>query len=613
AKAPLKSTAASKSGDDLAKPSDKLSAQQQKASKKRKAEDDATAKAPEEPANKKARSKANGAEKVTVKSKKAIATSKAEKKSPTPVVAAKKKAIAGAKKLTEAKPTTTAAKAKKPKPAAKAEKAAAAPTTKRVKKKTTAEEAAPAKKKAKPTAVKKEVKPKETKPKKVKKERAPKEAKVPKPRPIVFPKRKLPHQVNKFAERAVEVGKVFVFGSGDCGQLGLTDDVLERKHPFPVATLSDANIVDIASGGMHNMAITSEGRLWSWGCNDQRALGRSGEEFEPHPVEGMDEVEIVKVACSDSATIAVSKDGYVYACGTFRSAEGIMGFSADIGTQETLKLMTDLLNEYVVDVVVGADHVLALTAAGEVYTWGNGQQSQLGRRIIERRRNDGLRPAKLSLSNIVAIGAGAYHSFAVDADGTLFSWGLNNFYQCGLNAIDGGDQTLIEEPTEVAALRDVPVAKAAGGEHHSVVLARNGDVYTFGRSDSYQTGLPFQVIPHDALPESEKKREAAKTNVTNGSDNKGEDGHSGHKKAIILPTKLPGFSNIVDVACGSNHTLAINSDHKVFSWGYGEMNQLGNGGEGDEKTPHELTGQKIQGLRVLKVCAGGQHSVILCA
>lgn len=58
-------------------------------------------------------------------------------------------------------------------------------------------------------------------------------------------------------------GRVYVFGTGDCAQLGLTEDVTSRKKPANLAALNDEEIVDIAAGGMHNMALTNDGKVRS--------------------------------------------------------------------------------------------------------------------------------------------------------------------------------------------------------------------------------------------------------------------------------------------------------------------------------------------------------------
>ncbi|KAJ1666364.1 hypothetical protein IW140_001093 [Coemansia sp. RSA 1813] len=395
------------------------------------------------------------------------------------------------------------------------------------------------------------------------------------------------------AQRAKEGGKVFVFGNGDCGQLGLGEDMIERKKPFPLPELGDRQIVDIACGGLHTMALTADGQLWSWGCNDQKVLGRSGDEFVAAPVSALDGVRIAKVACSDSATFALSDDGHVYSWGTFRGSEGIMGFSEHIHIQE-LPLVINDFREPVVDICAGGDHALALSASGKVYAWGCGQQGQLGRLIMERRRLHGLSPERLRLVDIQHIGCGAYHSFAVAKDGTVYAWGLNNFYQLGISPSEGGNEGVIHEPTPVSALKNAHVVKIGGGEHHSLALTSDGKLYSFGRSDSYQTGLPFSTLPQDA---------AASTS----------NGEQSHKKAISVPTLIASLSSIADIACGTNHNLALAADGKAYTWGFGEMLQLGNGEEEDIEEPALLQGQKIEGKKILKVGAGGQHSVIVAA
>ncbi|KAJ2796311.1 hypothetical protein H4S07_006256, partial [Coemansia furcata] len=184
--------------------------------------------------------------------------------------------------------------------------------------------------------------------------------------------------VHGLAVRAGQSGAVLVFGNGDCGQLGLGEDMIERKKPFPVGALSGEAVVDVACGGLHTVALTEGGALWSWGCNDQQALGRSGDEFAAAAVEGLDGVRVVRVACSDSATFALTEEGRVYAWGTFRSAEGIMGFADGVSVQPRPALVA-AFREPIVDVCAGVDHALALSASGRVYAWGYGQQGQLGR------------------------------------------------------------------------------------------------------------------------------------------------------------------------------------------------------------------------------------------
>ena len=57
-------------------------------------------------------------------------------------------------------------------------------------------------------------------------------------------------------------GEVMVLGQGDVGQLGLGEDVMERKKPFPVGdALEGKNVVQVSCGGMHTVALTDNGKV----------------------------------------------------------------------------------------------------------------------------------------------------------------------------------------------------------------------------------------------------------------------------------------------------------------------------------------------------------------
>ena len=117
-----------------------------------------------------------------------------------------------------------------------------------------------------------------------------------------------------------QVGQVFVVGNGGGGQLGksvinigLGPDVLEKVRPTPLKYFHDKNIVNVIAGGMHNIAQSIEGKLYSWGCNDEGVLGRDtsieNSEFEPALVQGLENHKIVQVVCGDSISAALTEDG----------------------------------------------------------------------------------------------------------------------------------------------------------------------------------------------------------------------------------------------------------------------------------------------------------------
>ncbi|KAJ3261372.1 Regulator of chromosome condensation [Boothiomyces macroporosus] len=376
------------------------------------------------------------------------------------------------------------------------------------------------------------------------------------------------------------VGLVYVVGSGDCAQLGLGPDVFEKERPAKIGYFDDLEIVSVVAGGMHTIALSAKGKLYSWGCNDQKALGRSGEESEPAPVEGLDDVTVVSVACGDSISAALTSAGLVYAWGTFRGTNGIFGFAPGIETQPTPYLISELKN--IVEISAGTNHLVALAkdgnpnlTSGKIYTWGIGEQNQLGRKVMSRHAFEAsLHPRPINFrpyrktSKFPHVFCGCYHTILVHESNTLFTFGLNNYGQLGLGHLDEMDIPDMVEGIDGS----VEIKQAAGGEHFTVILDVEGQVYVCGRNDSGQLGLPASEYPE----------------------------HCSKATKLDLP-------KIRSIACGAAFSLAVTEESDLYAWGYGEMGQLANGSE-DAPTPFQID---LKGRKVISAAGGGQHTVIL--
>ncbi|PIK59312.1 putative regulator of chromosome condensation [Apostichopus japonicus] len=155
---------------------------------------------------------------------------------------------------------------------------------------------------------------------------------------------------------------------------------MERKRPtvVPFPEEASGNIVDIFAAGMHTICVTENGEVYTFGCNDEGALGRDtseeGSEFTPHKVELSEKV--VQVSGGDSHTAALTDTGEVYAWGTFRDGNGPFGL-----TVEGMKKLPYHLPvpATVVQISSGNDHLAMLTDQGDIYTIGCGSQGQIGR------------------------------------------------------------------------------------------------------------------------------------------------------------------------------------------------------------------------------------------
>lgn len=202
--------------------------------------------------------------------------------------------------------------------------------------------------------------------------------------------------------------------------------------------------------------------MWSWGVNDEGALGRFttgklweqsgegkgtlGDSYVPGRVElPQDAGRVVQLSAGDSHTALLTESGAVYICGTFRDSSGVMGFSPAerIALRPRLYFQLPANQGRICRIVSGTDHMLALTETGRVYSWGCGQQGQLGRlgeRISDKLRLSAqLTPAEVHIprrkgpgGKLVDVACGSYHSFFLTADGAVYTCGLNNYGQLGM-------------------------------------------------------------------------------------------------------------------------------------------------------------------------------------
>jgi regulator of chromosome condensation len=204
-------------------------------------------------------------------------------------------------------------------------------------------------------------------------------------------------------------------------------------------------------------------------------------------------------------------------------------------------------------------------------------------------------PREFGLKNIRAIGAGSYHSFAISNDGKVFAWGLNQFGQCGIDrqGYVGEDGAVIASPSIVDALDEYDVIAVTGGEHHSVALTASGQVLSFGRMDCNQLGFAEDSPPEGAVVDSR-----------------------GKARFTPYPTVIPDIPPMRTLFCGSHHNIAIADDGSAWSWGFGEVWQVGQGPHtvdnpsGDIETPTKIVNTATQGIQMVTGGVGGQFSVL---
>ena len=230
-----------------------------------------------------------------------------------------------------------------------------------------------------------------------------------------------------------EDGSLFVWGNGACGQLG-TGDTAMRLAPT-VAGLP-APVRQVAAGDMHTGIVTDAGDLLMCGKGEYGRLGLGDEDRRTTPTLVVRAVfageAVLMVACGPEHTAVVTEGGGVY---TFGDGQyGQLGHGNREDQLAPRRVPAARFNrERVVMVAAGLAHTVALSEAGNVFTWGDSLSGQLGHgdkagQLRPRQVGDDFywwrreAATQWRCDKVVFVAAGGQHTVAVTAGGRLYTW-----------------------------------------------------------------------------------------------------------------------------------------------------------------------------------------------
>eukprot|EP00177_Eucheuma_denticulatum_P005230 GFKZ01009528.1.p1 GENE.GFKZ01009528.1~~GFKZ01009528.1.p1 ORF type:complete len:1158 (+),score=162.41 GFKZ01009528.1:135-3608(+) len=245
-------------------------------------------------------------------------------------------------------------------------------------------------------------------------------------------------------------------------------------------------------------------------------------------------------------------------------------------------------------VAVGRDFALLLTVHGTIYSIGGGSFGQLGLGQGVKNLTFPERIHALNSVRIVQVVAAEFHWLALDSLGRVFACGKNGAGQLGLANVKS-----VDVPSCVTTLWPHPVVAVSTGDMHSVVLTADGVLLAFGSNKSGQLGnSDYRLLVRSMTP-------VIVPMAWKGRDSDGD--------VQMAPTgsslEQPEPWGYVDVACGSEHTIALRSDGTLVCWGKGENGQLGTRATHTLYTPAVVATTE----RFVSVAAGEQHSAALTA
>jgi alpha-tubulin suppressor-like RCC1 family protein len=251
-------------------------------------------------------------------------------------------------------------------------------------------------------------------------------------------------------------GTLWSWGRNDKGELGV-NDVAKRSSPvqIPGTTWSECS-----SGAFYSMAIKTDNTLWAWGKNFNGNLGHNNRTYYSSPVQ-IPGTTWKDVKCADYHALATKTDGTMWVWGF--NYDGTLGQNQAPGNLARVSSPVQVGSETDWNKIpdaggaLGQFHGMASNTSGELWMWGNNQYGPLG----DGSQTDRSMPVQIPGNTWgTSLSTGYLSAAATKTDGTLWTWGRNNYGQLGVN-----NTTSYSSPKQVPGTTWEYISKGAGMVH----------------------------------------------------------------------------------------------------------------------------------------------------
>lgn len=369
-------------------------------------------------------------------------------------------------------------------------------------------------------------------------------------------------------------GRAKCWGSDASGRLG-NGTGSDSSVPVDAAT----GMSQIAAGEEHTCAVTGAGGVKCWGRGDLGQLGTGATASAATPVEvaGL-ATGVAQVTVGRAHTCALMNTGGVKCWGS--GTGGQLGDGANLSSPTPVDVTG--LTSGVVQVSAGYGHTCAVTSTGAVKCWGVGASGRLGNGSTSNS------PTPVQVTGLASTGAqvsaGDEHTCAVTTAGGVKCWGNGDYGRLG-----NGNYFAMYTPTDVTELTS-GAASVAAGTYHSCALTTAGAVKCWGSGGRLGDGTsqtwstPRDVVSltsGGAAISAGLGSTCAKTtagDVTCWGDGAFGQLGNGAISPSTIPVATTGLSGgASNVAVGGMHACAITTSSVAKCWGRGSSGQLGDG------------------------------------
>ena len=376
-------------------------------------------------------------------------------------------------------------------------------------------------------------------------------------------------------------GTLWTWGNNSYGQLGNNTSTLSTfSSPVQVGTIN--YWTQAVTGSSFTMAIQSPGTLWSWGYNVNGQLGlNTGTAAISSPVQVGTNSNWAQISSGSSQTAAIQSNGTLWSWGL--NTLGTLGLSDN--TNRSSPTQIGGLSIWT-QVALGAAHGAAIQSPGTLWTWGSNSYGQLGNNTTTI--SSVLSPVQIgALSNWAQVACGYYHTTAIQSNGTLWAWGLNQ-----LGALAQNNTQPYSSPVQVGALS--LWTQVSPGGFYTLALQTpgtlwswgydqygqlgNNSVIAYGISSPAQVGVLSTWTQVTAQASSGSGLVSSGTLYAWGTNSYGQLGaNTSGNNGVSTPVLVYSANTSIwsRISLGYNFVVAIQSNGTLWGWGNNSFGQLG--------------------------------------
>jgi alpha-tubulin suppressor-like RCC1 family protein len=291
----------------------------------------------------------------------------------------------------------------------------------------------------------------------------------------------------------------------------------------PLADAGLTDVIDVAVGGMHMLAVRKDGTLWASGwddCGQTAAAYLKRGSARPPRIQSIDALHnVIAVAAGERSSVALERDGSVWQWGNMSAP--LVGLYNGDGPSRAFPVCHIDIGPHDLDE----------------------KKSSVAHNVPER---------VTPLPPVKAISSYWAFDLALARNGTVWGWGNNSCGQLGIDTRQWHDDDYyLSSPHRIGGLQDI--SAIAAGQRHALALDSKGAVWAWGVNGDRELG---QTLPRQ--PQDQRYGHCVKHSVEPGEEN-----------STAKPLRVPDIPHAVAIAAGEDISAAVDSDGHVWMWGQG--------------------------------------------